>query len=129
MESDIGFQRAEHDGEELTEIQAFQTLYGEINECRRGFDSIRTVVGFPDRAEVWASYLELDVVLGELGIPFPVFEEQDPQWNANLLHSLFLAKLAAFARIGALDKARSYRDSEEWKATWEEYAYGPPVGG
>ena len=106
-------------------------MYQEITDCRRGFDSIRTVPGFNKRAEVWARWQELEVVLGEFGIPFPEFreEEGEPRWNSNLLHSQFLTKLAAFARLGHLEKARSYSESDAWKETWNEYAYGPPVGG
>ena len=65
-------------------------------------------------------------MLADLGVPFPIFEEHDPQWNADLLRSLFLQKLATFARLGKLQEARAFRDSEEWKKDWSFYAYGPP---
>lgn len=130
-EEQIGFERA--DGQEggSDDVETFREMYQEITDCRRGYDSIRTVVGFEERAEVWAMWQELKAVLWELGIPFPEFREQEgePQWNSNLLHSLFLTRLAAFARLGHLEKARSYNESNEWKETWNEYAYGPPVGG
>ena len=129
MGNQIGFDRAQD--RTAANVQAFRELYEEITQCRRGFDSMRNDQRRDTLhdGETWAQYTELKAVLADLGIPFPIFEEHDPQWNCNLLHSLFLQKLATFARLGKLQEARALRDSEEWENTWSEYADGPPVGG
>ena len=121
----------------ISKSAVFQDMHEEIDKCRRGIDILRSDIrpDLPDEINVWAAYNELEAVLGSMGISFPVFSPQtddapaDPQFNVILLHSIFLQRLAVFARLGDLEAARSYVESGEWKTTYDDYAYGPPVNG
>lgn len=131
----IGFERVEQIETEDTgqDVEDFQELYNEIVDCRRAIDKLRAamVAGKrPSSEDVWVSYRELAAVLQSFGIAtptFPDYEEHGPMWNYELLHSLYLREMAIFARLGDIESARQYCDSDQWKKLFDEYIYGPPV--
>ena len=129
MSDTIGFERDDQPDNETNDVDKFVALYDEIVECRRTIDAIRyDLPNAPTSNDMWASYRELDAVLKTLGVSCPWFEQEyGGIWNRDVLYSLFLQKIAIFARLADLESAREYYNSTDWKAIVDNLLYGPPI--
>ena len=89
---------------------------------------MRTDAYLHHQDDVSASYLELRAVLGELGVPFPVFEEHDPAMERQSPTQPIPEKAGDARPARARGRGAWLQRERRVEDCLDEHAYGPLVG-